>query len=356
MSWTPDYPRTVPERRPEGHRPRAPRWTLGFDAPTSLLTSDYLAIQTDDEHDPAVERFLAAVRATHRGGGAADAPEAWELLGFTDEAGAHNLVHLAYWKDSTAHARWLATAPLPGWYHGLEAATIDHGAWHETVQVPPDRAETIYSDPRRDFGMAACAGTRMVSMTHNGYFGAARDRMPVSAIDPLEPAGPHRRRTPPPDSGGRRLRAECGHNTAVIRSGQYWQRAEGEQLADYEQELRPKLMAGMDHLRQAADTEGTLALRVMTSLDRTTLEPLRETSVLGHFHSLAALEGWAAEHATHAAIYEHAIARNRQYGEARTVVTWHEVFVLPRTAAFEYVNCHPATGILSHAPTLLAVT
>ncbi|MET7534253.1 phenylacetaldoxime dehydratase family protein [Streptomyces goshikiensis] len=355
MTWTCVYPRLLPERRPEGHRPRAPRWTLGFDSPASLLTSDYLAVQADGEEAPAVGEFLAAVRATH-GSPGAHAPEAWELLSYTDEAGAYNLVHLAYWKNSTEHARWLHSAPLTAWFHGLEAATAGHGAWHEVVQVPPDRAESIYSDPRHAFGMAACTGTQMVSMTYNGYFGAARDRLPVSAIDPLEPSEPHLRRSSPADSHGRRLRAESGHNTAVIRSGQYWQQAEGEQLADYEQALRPKLMAGMDHLRREADTEGTMSLRVMTSMDRHTLRPLRETSVLGHFHSLAALEGWAAGHATHAAIYEHAIARNRQYGDARTVVTWHEVFVLPRTAAYEYVNCHPATGILPYTPTVLAVT
>ncbi|MDT0269924.1 phenylacetaldoxime dehydratase family protein [Streptomyces sp. DSM 44915] len=354
MTWTPDYPRALPARRPAGHQPRAPRWTLGLDAPTSLLTSDYLAVQCGDERAGAVAEFLAAARASHPAGDP-DAPEAWELLSHTDETGAYNLVHLGYWRDATAHARWLRSAPLARWFHGLDAATAEHGAWHEVVQVPPERAETIYSDPRRAFGLAACDGTRMVSMTTNGYFGAARDRLPVSAIDPLEPAGPHRRRTPPVASQRRRLRAECGHHTAVIRSGQYWQPATGEQLADYEEVLRPKLMAGMDHLRRAADTAGTLSLRVLTSLDRESLRPLRETSVLGHFHSLAALEEWAAGHATHAAIYQHAIEKNRRYGPERTVVTWHEVFVLPRTAAFEYVNCHPGTGLLPYAPTVLAV-
>ncbi|KPC94417.1 phenylacetaldoxime dehydratase, partial [Streptomyces sp. NRRL F-6602] len=65
MSWTPDYPRTVPERRPPGHRPRAPRWTLGFDAPLSLVTSDYLALQCPAPDAPAVGPFLERVRACH---------------------------------------------------------------------------------------------------------------------------------------------------------------------------------------------------------------------------------------------------------------------------------------------------
>ncbi|MFJ7785417.1 phenylacetaldoxime dehydratase family protein [Streptomyces albidoflavus] len=302
MSWTPDYPRTVHERRPPGHRPRAPRWTLGFDAPLSLATSDYPALQCAGPDDPAAGPFLERVRACHTGRDGADAPEAWELLSFTDEAGRHNLVHLGYWRDATSHARWLATTPLPRRLAELDAA-VPFGAWHEVVQVPLDRVERIHSDPRRAVGLAACPGTRRESRTVNGHVGAARDRLPLSATDPLEAAGPHRHRARPAASEGRRLRAECGHHTAVIRSGRYWQRAEGEQLADYTD----------------------------------------------------ALEGWAAGHATYAAIYEHAIAKNRQYGEARTVVTWHEVFVLPRTAAFAYVNCHPATGILPYATSLPAV-
>lgn len=142
------------------------------------MTSDYLALQCAGPDDPAVGPFLERVRACHTGRDGADAPEAWELLSFTDEAGRHNLVHLGYWRDATSHARWLATAPLPRWFAELDAAAVPFGAWHEVVQVPLDRVETIYSDPRRAFGLAACPGTRRESMTVNGYFGAARDRLP----------------------------------------------------------------------------------------------------------------------------------------------------------------------------------
>lgn len=351
--WKIGYPRVVPERRPPGHQPRAPRWTLAFDAPTSLVTSDYIAIQSESRESYDVARFVEVVREIHASAG--NPPDAWELLSFLDDAGLHNLVHLAYWTDSTEHALWLESSPLAKWFGSIDPSTARHGAWHEVIQVPLDRVETIYSDPRREFGLAACPGTRVTSMTTNGYYGAARDRLPVSAIDRLDPAAPHRRRTEPVRSLNRRLRAECGHNTAVIRSGQYWEPAEGDQLRDYVEELEPKLMAGMKHLREQADDAGTLSLRVMTSLDRSTLAPLRETSVLGHFQCLESLETWAAGHATHAAIYEHAIAKNREYGADRTVVTWHEVFVLPRSASFEYVNCHERTGILPFARSVLVV-
>ncbi|EOM74522.1 phenylacetaldoxime dehydratase [Rhodococcus rhodnii LMG 5362] len=317
------------------------------------MTSDYLAVQCSVPDSAGAQQFLSLVAADR--GDSPWAPEAWELLSFIDDAGFYNLVHLAYWKDSTAHARWLAEDPLPRWFAGLDAESIDFGAWHEVIQVPTDRVETVYSDPRRPFGLAACAGTEMMSMTTNGYFGAARDRMPVTAIDRLEPAGPLTARENPVDTRRMRVRAECGHNTTVIRSGQYWQGAEGEQRSDYEDALQPKLMAGMRYLADNPTETGTLSLRVMTSLDPDTLEPLRETSVLGHFHDFESLETWSASHPTHLAIYRHAIEKNREYGDARTVVTWHEVFALPRSTGFEYVNCHPRTGILPYAIDVMAV-
>lgn len=342
--WMPGYARRVPPRRPAGHEPRAARWSHAFSEPVGIVTCDYLAVQTGSEDHDAVRRLHELA-----GGDGPHAPEAWEMLRFVDDAGLVNTIHLAYWTDPTAHARWLDDSPLARWYADLDASAIDFGAWHEVIAEPADRLETVCSDEHLELGIARSPRVGRIRVTVNGYFGAARDRMPLSAIDELEAedAAPLPRREIA--SAGRRLRAEIGHNASVIRSGQYWRQAEGEQLDDYENELQPKLMAGMRHLAQHADDEGTLSLRVMTSIDPVTGEPGRETSVLGHFHSLGHLERWAEGHATHHAIYGHAIEQSRRYGAERTVVTWHEVFAVSARGFFEYVNCHPGTGILPRA-------
>jgi aldoxime dehydratase len=77
-------------------------------------------------------------------------------------------------------------------------------------------------------------------------------------------------------------------------------------------------------------------------------EELAETSSLAYFLSLEHLERWAASHETHLDIYRHAIAMNRKFGSKREVITWHEVFVLSGSAAFQYVNCHADTGLLPY--------
>lgn len=354
MTWTIDYPRTIAERKPEGHAPRAPRWILGFNYPTSLVTSDYLALQVHSLEDPVVAEFLDLAKGSWSTD-TVDKPEAHEILSYRDARGMTNLIALGYWLDATAHARWLHSAPLPRWFSVLNPLTVAFGAWHEVVQVPLDRMETIYSDPERPFGIAACEGTQRIPTTTNGYFGAARDRFPISAIDRLEAPAPQCRRESPASTLGRRLRAEAGLNTIVIRSGQYWQESDSEQRQDYESVLQPKLMAGMGYLHDHSQQEDVMSIRVMTSLDENTLAPRRETSVLAHFSRLNTLEKWAESHSTHAAIFEHAIRKKQEYGDERSVVTWHEVFALQSTTNYEYVNCHEETGLLASSPVLLNV-
>lgn len=351
--WEPMYPKRVPERRPAGHEPSAPRWTARYEEPFVAITSDYLAVQVDPGESSPRGRFLELVAATHESG-RPFSPDAWELLTTVDEGGKLNIIHLAYWNDPLRHAQWSLESPLMLWFAELDPTSMSFGAWHEVVQVPLERIETIYSDPRHEFGFARCNGVSLQPMTTNGYYGAARDRLPISAIDELLAAEPHRRRAPAP-SVGRRLRAEVGHNTAVIRSGQYWRESEGEQLEDYDTELEPKLLRGMAHLADNKDETGTMSLRILRSVDGDDLAPRRETSTYAYFHCLGDLENWAEGHATHAAIYEHAIRKNRQYGMDRTVTTWHEVFILPRTASFEYVNCHPRAGVLEFATSVWEV-
>ena len=352
--WTIDYPRRIPARRPQNHEPRAPRWMATFVEAVSMMTADYIAIQTSDSNSPESINFLNLIRSAHRTP-RQDSPEAWELTSFVDGAGRFNLVHIGYWRDPNKHAAWILGAPLGKWFTSLDARHANFGAWRETIQVPVDRLETIVSKEGWSFGLANCPMIEMRLTTTNGYFGAARDRFPLSAIDRLEAPSPHRRRATPALSLGRRLRAECGHNTAVIRSGQHWASSLGEQLVDYESSLQPKLMAGMDHLSRNQETEGVLSLRVMTNHDLESFASVQQTSVLAYFNSLEPLEKWAESHATHAAIYEHAIDKQREFGADRQVVTWHEVFIVTRNSNFEYVNCHADTGILPFAQTLMAV-
>ncbi|MFU1981045.1 phenylacetaldoxime dehydratase family protein [Bordetella hinzii] len=346
MTFDVQYPRVIAARRPQGHQPAAPRFSLRWEKPVAMLTTAYFGIQAEAlrwEDEQAFHRLMQPWLDDPYG------PESYEFMRCLDEAGHTNGIIVAYWTDPAQYATWMRQTGFRAWFTDAARLRERFGYWNETVSVPYDRHETIYSKPTYRIGFGRTPQSTIVSITNNGYFGAARDRLPVSAIDELlSPWGTQLPAPAQPASRGARLLARVPHNVAMLRSGQFWEGAGVEQTQDYLQALQPKLMRGMNFLRDHKVATGCMSLRIMANLNEDG-SPRQETSVAAYFLSLAHLEGWAASHETHLDIYRHAIDMNRLYKEKREVVTWHELFVLQDGHAFEYVNCHPATGMLPFA-------
>ncbi len=337
------YSRVVPARKPEGHQPAAPRYSLRWEQPHLTLVGAYFGMQLKGMTRARERDFYAYIRGLLAG---VDGTSVHEIMKCQDAAGYDNAIVVAYWTDPTIYARWLIGSGFREWFEMQGVVSDGAGYWFEPVVVPYDRHETIYSAPGYQVGFARTEGAVIVPITTNGFFGAARDRLPLSAVDGLE--SPLRGVLPTSYA-----RSSCAghwialvpHNATILRSGQFWEGAGKEQLADYLEQLQPKMMRGMQHLIGQREETGCLSLRIMTNLNED--GSLRaETSVYATFLSLDQLEVWAASHETHLDIYRHAIAMNRLYKDKREVVTWHELFVVPLGNVFEYVNCHPATGIL----------
>lgn len=342
-----EYPRVIAARKPPGHQPAAPRYTLRWDNPPPILISQYHGMQVEEDDWGVLSTFVSRVTASFDD---TNGPSAHEVMRFSDEAEHTNIVVASYWTDGSKHARWMLNSNFSQWLRDDERLSDTAGYWNETIAIPYDRHETIYSGCHYHIGLGRLPGTTIVPMTINGYFGAARDRIPISAIDYLD--SPYSIEPPlikMPESKGKRLFAAVPLNMTALRSGQFWESAQSEQRGDYFENLQPKLMRGMNYLTQHKDKSGTLTLRVMTNLSEDGMSR-RETSVLAYFLSLAQLEDWAESHDTHLDIYRHAIAMNRKYGDRREVITWHEVFLMLGGTTFEYVNCHPSTGLLPFAP------
>lgn len=339
-----EYERTIAARRPKGHEPAAPRHSLRWAKPVTAIISDYFAIQGRDLAWATQQAFF---RDAGRSFDAPDGPETSEIMRTTDEAGYVNAVTVGYWTDAVKHARFCQSSPLLAWMASEDRLSGPFGCWRETISVPYDRHETIYSENWYRIGIGRTTDSVVVPITTNGFFGAARDRIPLSAIDPLEsPYGAYIPGSKGVRGEGQRLFVRTPVNMVTLRSGQYWAHAETEQLTDYVENMRPRLMTGMNYLLENKESTGTLALRVLTNLEDDGTDR-RETSVVAHFLSLAHLEEWAASHKTHLDIYRHAIAMNRKYKEERQFVSWHELFV-SASATFEYANCHPRTGLLPY--------
>ena len=217
------YPRSVPERRPEGHQPAAPRFSLRWPTPHLTLVSVYFGMQQDALSRADKLAFFAQIRGFLA---QADGPQADEVMQCIDEAGLDNAIVVAYWTDPTLYARWLATSGFRSWFEAHAAANGAPGYWLEPVVVPYDRHETIYSASNYKVGFARTVGAEIVSITTNGFFGAARDRLPLSAVDVLE--SPVHGVLPPASaraSARGHWIAELPHNATLLRSGQYWEGA-----------------------------------------------------------------------------------------------------------------------------------
>lgn len=346
MSFHIEYPRTIAAQRPGDFTPGAPKFQVRWQAPVTTVVSDYIAVQHNSADLGTERAFFDKARAAFA---SPWGPDCFDEQRCTDDAGYINSIVIAYWTDITRYAMWKHRDSFNRWFASAAREKEGVGYWRETLTVPYDRIETIFSEPYYRAGIARSQGCALEAMYVAGYFGAMRDRLPIAAVDRLQ--SPYGKDMPQPGlvaSSGRRIRIDVPLNVVNIRSGQYWEKAEGPQLDDYYANLQPKLDTGMRYLKDHAETTGCLSLRSLVTLDRDGNE-LKETSKHGYFLCLGQLEQWAVGHKSHLDIFKHALAMRRQYGAARSVVTWHEVFVLSSTPAFEYVNCHPATGLLRFA-------
>ena len=346
MSFHIEYPRTIPMRRPRDFTPGAPKFQVRWSAPVTTVIADYIAVQRAGADAEAERSFFQKTRAALA---SPWGPDCFDEVRCADEAGLVDSIVIAYWTDITKYATWKHRDEFNGWFASAERENESVGYWRETLIVPYDRIETIFSEPYYRAGIARTAGCELEPMYVAGYFGSMRDRLPVSAVDLLE--SPYGETVPDGTfTKGRAagVRIDVPPNVVNIRSGQYWEKAEGEQLGDYYANLQPKLDAGMAYLKKHAETTGCLSLRSLVTLDQEGNER-KETSKHGYFLSLGQLEQWAVGHRTHLDIFKHALAMRRKHGAERSVVTWHEIFVLGVTPSFEYVNCHAATGLLRFA-------
>ena len=183
MVFDVSYARTVPARRPEGHAAAAPRYGLRWHKPIIAIVSDYFAIQAPGLSWGQQHEFFERARQSFA---ANDGPDSFEIMRATDENQAINAIVVAYWIDPVKHARWSNASSLVRWFGSGDRTSDTIGTWRETISVPYDRHETIYSEPWYKIGIGRTNNSEVMPITTNGFFGAARDRLPLSAIDPLD--------------------------------------------------------------------------------------------------------------------------------------------------------------------------
>lgn len=329
-------PRSRPPRKSSDYTPPYPATSARFRPQVTQVVMAYLGVQYRGE---APADVLAGLRGTFT---AADGPGGVDRARYVDEAGWTTDLHIAYWDDPAAYDRW--TAAGVGWTDPSRAGQ-GVGLFAEVLRPSVQRYETLFSNDRLE-GVSVLAEGLSGEIREHGYWGGARDRMPLAQVDALAPGSP-----PRVVRDGPVLRVTPQENLCLIRSGQEWTETDGDERRMYTEDVEPELRAGMDFLRDDGLGVGCYANRYVRVLDDD--GRLTDKSFgMSWWRSMEELDTWAESHPTHLAIFGAAMRYLTAMGPAARLRLYHEVTVAAADEqSFSYLDCHPATGMLRAAVT-----
>ena len=252
---------------------------------------------------------------------------------------------MAYWDDRQKFDRWFPAARER--WTGEQRTNNGFGTFIEALYPSVEGYETLFSSLGRPEGVAVLADGMSGEVLEHAYWGGMRDRIPLSQTSEMAPSGAARA-----IRDGARIRIIPHDNLCLIRSGQDWGDTEAAERKMYLGDVEPVLREGMDFLRDQGRSIGCYANRYMTVVgpDGAATE---KSYGMSWWKSLSALERWAESHPTHVRIFGAAMKYLSTLGPAAKLRLYHEVTVARADEQlFEYVDCHPQTGMLNAAQTV----
>jgi len=336
-------PRTLSRRVADDYEPPFPMWVGRADESLQLVVMAYLGVQYADETQrPAA---LAAMRHIVSSFETTDGPAHHDVTHHVDNEDHHNLMVVGYWADAAAYCRWLRSDEVKGWWESEDRLNDGLGYFREVVTPRVEQFETLYAFQEKLPGVGAVMGQISGDVNEHGYWGSMRERIPLSQTDWMKPNGELTVVSGDPATRGRVV--VRGHdNIALIRSGQDWMAAEEDERSLYLDDILPTLQDGMDFLRDNGESLGCYSNRFVRSIDLDGNE-LDESYNIGHWRSLDKLERWAESHPTHLRIFTTFFRVAEGLEKLRL---YHEVSVSDGAdQTFEYINCHPKTGMMRDA-------
>ncbi|UFS92875.1 phenylacetaldoxime dehydratase family protein [Bradyrhizobium daqingense] len=332
--------RTRHKRVPDDYQPPYPSFVARYKPTVSRVAMAYFGVQYRGTAPLAATdalKDIARLFASENG------PSHWDQARYVDQSGFENVVTVAYWNDVARFDAWFA--PAREVWTGRQREGV--GTFIEVLRPTVERHETLFSSPDRAEGVAVIANGMSGEVQEHAYWGGMRDRIPLSQTDAMAPAG-----APELIRDGARLRVVAYDNLCLIRSGQDWSDTGASERKLYLDDVEPVLRQGMNFLRDDGLAIGCYANRYMQVLaaDGSATEKSYGQS---WWRSLAALERWAESHPTHVRIFGAAMKYLSTLGPSAKLRLYHEVTVAAADEQlFEYLNCHPKTGMLAAVETV----
>ena len=339
--------RTIAKRMPHDWFPPVPAWSALPPSEGGIRIAYYGVQAAEGKQSPAVLEFRSWFLSLLELDGA---PGHCEYAEFIDAQGYYTWLVIAYWLQVDDYPRWSSSAAHHDYWLSPQRLDVPAGVFREVLRVPSERFETLQSNVQGRAGAAQVCPVLHGPIREHNYWGGMRDRLAISAEDPLHgSAAPLHSDTPVGASLGRRVRVAAPGNLAVIRSGQAFGDLQGEERTLYHERIEPALRDGMAYLGSNADETGCLSCRLLRETDAQG-QALPRSFGLVHFLSLQHMEDWARSHPTHLRIYGEFLAMAKALDGQLQLRLWHEVAVLPPSdQLFESLNCHCATGLLAQS-------
>lgn len=323
---------------PDNWTPPAPAWQSVWKETDDPLIAAYFGIQ-------AVEPSLLNQWVSSAFSGA-DAPLLYEQGSYVDQNNIPNHIFIAYWRHSDYQRWWAANRD---WWGNKQRLEDGAGYWREIITMPFDHFETLHSSPN-PHGVGVSADGVEGPIDEHGYPGGARDRIPLSQTSDLKHIeSVHVPLQASQQDNGKRVVVTPPEKMCVIRSGQNWSHCEADEKSYYLENVHPALLEGMRFLRDNPVEANCYCLRFVNNKGRS-WNDIEQSFGLGYAPDIYTFENWAKSHPKHLAIFGSFMKMVSIFGEGMKLQLWHEVSVLPQKGAeFEYINCHPNTGLLSYA-------
>lgn len=342
--------RTIPASTPANFQPPFPAYCAQFAKDVSSLVMAVIGAQFPSKtgkEEAAIAKVNSFLTLPAAGEAKALGPAFSEWASVTDRKGFYNVTTLAYWKSEEAYQKWTTKSGFKSWWESLDAQEQENGWFLEIFFPTADRFETIFSNGEIPEGAAHMREGVSDPVLEHVYWGSMRDRLAAAQTDALQ--GEPWLTGPAEGSLSRRIRVPGKQNLAMIRSGQDWADTAPEERILYLKTMHPVLEAGMNFLRDRGDEVGCYSCRLMDIVDPVTTKADKDrTFALAYFDDLASLERWSKEHPTHLAIFGGFLKYAAQLNNVITLRLFHEVMVVkPEQQLFEYVGCHPETGMLA---------
>lgn len=339
----PDHLR-VPRTRPLGAPPDfvpsdVPTYSARFAVSVKSIPMAFFGVQSKQKSAES-DKAMAALEAGFSG---KDAPKFWDRAEYEDESGHYNSLIVGYWDDLATYQNWQKAKPGDWWHQGA-SLNGELGFFRECYTPGIEDTETIFGRTYPE-GYSKIADRMSGPTDSHEYWGSARDRIPRSQTDALEPAGQPNAALADNETLGRHIAVEPHENLCLLRSGQDWSITDDEERKFYFEKVKPFLDTGMKEIRDEGRTLGCYFNRYMYLVDRNAR--LEKTYSLSAWHSLAELETWC-KGGTHLRIFHAGIKHYEKAGDKAKLRLYHEMSVIrAKDQAFEYFNCHRKTGMLN---------